>query len=121
MLKVQLFKNRNIVVLTPAGKLQPADFQQAAATIDPWIETNGKLNGLVIAAEKFPGLDSFQGMFAHLKFIRDHHQKITRVAFASNSSMLGFIEPLTDHFTNAELKIFTYSSIQDALDWAANS
>ncbi len=121
MLKVELLQDKNIAVLTPSGKLQAADFQQAASTIDPWIESNGKLNGIVIAAEEFPGWDSIQGLLAHLKFVRDHHKKINRVAFASDSSMLGFVQSLADHFTSAELKIFTYSSLNEAIDWASNS
>ena len=51
----------------------------------------GKLTGLLIEARSFPGWDSFGALIQHLKFLRDHHRKIDRVAVFLASADAGYI------------------------------
>ena len=41
--------------MTPEGPLESADFQRLAEEVDPYIKEKGKLHGLMIYAEWFPG------------------------------------------------------------------
>ena len=62
MLTVELENKTGIATLIPEGKLSETDFVKVADVIDPYIEAKGKLNGLIIYSEKFPGWQSFSSM-----------------------------------------------------------
>ena len=93
MLHVQLNKTEGIAILEPEGKLSEEDFTSVAASvIDPYLEQSGRLNGIIIHAKSFPGWDSFSSLVTHLKFIKQHHEKISHVAFVSDSPIGAFAE-----------------------------
>ncbi len=119
MLSVTINKASSIAMLEPDGPLSKDDFQAAAVRIDPFIETNGELKGLLIYTRQFPGWDSFAALTSHLKFIKEHHQKISRVAFVTDTKIVNFTKPIADHFINAEIRIFPYDELTQAENWAA--
>ena len=86
MLLVEIDEASGIAVLEPSGPLSKDDFELAAKIIDPYIEKSGKLNGLIIHAESFPGWDSFAALSSHLSFVREHHKIISRVALSTDSA-----------------------------------
>ena len=90
MLRYQLLRSEGVLILTPESPLEVADFEKLAQEIDPYIEANGKLHGVMIDAKSFPGWKDFSGLVAHLKFVRNHHQKIEKLAVVSDSSILTF-------------------------------
>ena len=117
MLHVQLDEARGIAVLEPDGALSPEDFEAAAKIIDPFIESKGSLNGLVVHVQKFPGWESFAALTTHLKFVRQHHRKIARVAFASESPLKVVVERMASHFVSAEIKVFPFEELDAAVQW----
>ncbi len=119
MLTVKIDEAKGIVLLGPDGPLSKNDFESAATIIDPYIEKAGLLNGLVIYTESFPGWNSFSALSSHLKFVKEHHKKISRVAFATDSGVGNFAEAVASHFVNAEIKDFSYQELEKAKDWAA--
>ena len=121
MLNVQLNEKESIVTLIPDGALSENDFQLATTIIDPFIEKSGKLNGIIIYVETFPGWDSFAALSTHLKFVNEHHKKISCVAFVTNSLLGGLAEHIASHFVSAQVKSFSYNALDDAKDWISNS
>lgn len=121
MLNVHLDEVKGIVYLEPLGKLSKDDFEAVAGIIDPYIEKAGKLNGLIVNVESFPGWDSFATLIRHLKFIKNHHQKISRVAFVTDSPIGGFAEHVASHFISAIIKHFSFDRLEDARKWIAGS
>lgn len=119
MLNVELNSNKCLAILSPDGKLNKQDFQQASQLIDPFIQEHGSLNGLVIYSKNFPGWASFSALVAHFNFIHDHHRKVKKLAFVSDSSVLKHIEPIAKHFIAAEIKEFNFQDLPAAVDWAA--
>jgi hypothetical protein len=117
MIKHELLRTEGILILTPEAPLESADFERLAQEIDPYIEANGKLHGVMIDAESFPGWKDFAGLVAHLRFVRDHHQKIQKLAVVSDSSVLSFAPKLASHFVQAEVKHFSHLQREDALLW----
>src|SRR5215212_424098 len=97
-----------ILVLRPAGRLEAADFEKVAQEIDPYIEANGKLHGLLLDAESFPGWKDFAALVAHLRFVRDHHRKIEKVAVVSDSTFLTVAPRVASHFVQADLRHFPH-------------
>ena len=114
MLNVQLNEKESIVILIPDGALSENDFQLATTTIDPFIEKSGKLNGIIIYVETFPGWDSFAALSTHLKFVSEHHKKVSCVAFVTNSLLGGLAEHIASHFVSAQVKSFSYNALDDS-------
>ncbi len=117
MLKVNLIEKKSIVILEPDGALSESDFEIATKIIDPFIEKSGKLNGIIIHAEAFPGWDSFSALLTHLKFVNEHHKKVSKVAFVTNSVIGEFAQHIASHFVNAKVKNFSFSELEDAINW----
>lgn len=121
MLNVTLNSALGIAVLEPVGELSVGDFNAAAELIDPYVDANKKLKGVVIHAEGFPGWDSFAALIEHLSFVKEHHRKIRRVAFVTDSALGEFGEKVAGHFVSAEVKHFSYSGFDNAKSWAAST
>ncbi len=119
MLGVKIDAEKGIATLCPDGPLSKEDFIEAAALIDPYLEKTARLTGLLIHTESFPGWDSFAALSSHLSFVKEHHKKIARVAFATDSMIGNFAEIVASHFVNAEIKLFPYQELEQAREWTA--
>ena len=117
MLQIKLDKDAGIVTVTPSAPLNEKDFTFLASEMDPYIEKEGKLNGLIIQIESFPGWEDFAGLLSHLKFVREHHKKIEKVAAVSDGKIVSIMPRIVDHFVNAKVKYFPYESLDEAISW----
>ena len=117
MLTTTLDEHNKIATLEPDGPLSAADFATASAVIDPYIEAGGELNGLVIYTESFPGWDSFKALHSHLTFVKEHHKKVPRIAFVTDSRIGDVAESVASHFVSAEIKNFDYGDMGKAEQW----
>jgi MFS superfamily sulfate permease-like transporter len=117
MVEHELKQAEGILILRPKGSLEAADFENLARQIDPHIEANGKLNGILLDAESFPGWKDFAALLAHLRFVRDHHRKVQRIAVVSDSAFLAFAPRFASHFVQADIRRFPHDQRQSALDW----
>ena len=119
MLQHELLPDRGVLIARPRGPLSREDFSALAADADAYIEAHDALKGLVICAEKFPGWEDLEGFVAHFRFVRDHHRRIARVAFVSDSDVLTLLPRLASHFVSAEVRHFRASDEEDAVAWAS--
>src|SRR5438045_7015722 len=117
MVEHELLRTDGILILRPQSSLEAADFEKLAQEIDPYIEANGKLHGLMLDAEAFPGWQNFAALIAHFKFVRDHHRKIEKVAVVSDSTFLSVAPKIATHFVQADLRHFTHQQRDAALAW----
>jgi hypothetical protein len=117
MLNHELLRTEGILILRPDGSLEASDFERVAQEIDPYIEANGKLRGVMIDAASFPGWKDFAGLFAHLKFVKDHHRKIEKLAAVSDSGVLTLAPKIASHFIKAEVRHFSHAQREEALRW----
>jgi hypothetical protein len=85
--------------------------------IGPYISERGKLTGLLIEAESFPGWDSFGALIQHMQSVRDHHRHIDRVAAVTGSAFLRIAPRIAEHFAHPEIKVLASGERQKALDW----
>jgi hypothetical protein len=88
MVRSELLGEEGILLVTPDGPLEAADFERLTKEVEPFIAANGRLSGLLINAEFFPGWDSFGALLSHLRFVADHHRKIARIAVVTDSALL---------------------------------
>ena len=95
MLEHELRRDHGILIVRPKGPLDAADFVKVARDIDPHIEAEGKLVGLLVDAPSFPGWNDFAGLIAHFRFVRDHHRKIRSRVYSSDPAYVpdAAIEP----------------------------
>jgi SpoIIAA-like len=120
MLNVNLDEEKGVAYLEPNGALSKDDFESAASIIDPYIKKAGELKGIIINVESFPGWDSFAALIKHFKFIKDHHHKVSRIAFVTDSPIGGFAEHVASHFVSAVIKHFPYNRLKDAQEWVSS-
>jgi hypothetical protein len=117
MVEHNLMRVEGILVIRPQGRLEAADFEKLAREIDPYIEANGQLNGLLIDAESFPGWKDFAALIAHVKFIREHHRKIQKVAVVTDGSFLSVAPRFAAHFVQADVRHFSHAQRDEAFAW----
>lgn len=117
MIKAKLLDEQGILVVSPVDRLQPVDFERIRLLADPYIEKHGKLNGLLIDAEAFPGWADFAAMLSHLRFINNHQEMIKRVAAITDSRILSILPKLGDHFLKADIRHFDYRDRDKAMEW----
>lgn len=107
-----------VLVVEVTRPLRTLDFDAIALTADAWIESHGSLHGLVIHTRTFPGWENLGALIDHVRFIRDHHRKIVRVALAADSKVASIAPRIAEHFVHAELKVFGYDDLDAAIVWA---
>jgi SpoIIAA-like len=117
MLQFDLLRDRGVLVVSPNGSLEKADFERLCREIDPYIAENGKLTGIIVCVKSFPGWESLGAMVAHLKFVRDHHRNIGRIAAVTDSELLRIMTMISKHFVSAEARQFPADQKAAAMAW----
>ena len=117
MLTHELLRDEGILILRPQGPLQASDFTSLASIVDPYIEKHGRLRGIMVDAESFPGWDSFAALASHLRFVRDHHRLIGKIAAVSDGAVFSVAPQLAKHFVKAEVRHFSANERPSALTW----
>ena len=117
MITHELNEEDGILIISPQSSLQSSDFAGIAEKIDPFIERKGGLNGVMIFAETFPGWENFGALLSHLRFVRDHHRKIKKVAAVTDDKFLSIMPKVAAFFVEAEVRHFSFRDKQAAFEW----
>ena len=117
MIQHELLTDAGILILRPEGALRAEDFAALARAVDPYIDEHGALAGLLIDAPSFPGWEDFSALLSHLRFVRDHHRRIRRIAVVSDDTLLSLGPKVARHFVSAELRNFETVDRAAALAW----
>jgi hypothetical protein len=96
-LEFDLDREAGVLTLRPHDDLEAADFAGVAEVLDPYIDREGRLNGLVVVADEFPGWDSLSAITSHFRFV----------------------PRLAKHFVDAEVRRFDKDAEERARAWAA--
>jgi hypothetical protein len=115
----RVLPDSGVIVVEVTQALRAQDFDALAFTADNWIETHGYLQGLVIHVREFPGWENFGSFLRHLRFIRNHHREVKRIAFSADSKLASFAPEIGGLFIQAEVKSFGYEELDIAITWAA--
>jgi len=110
---------RAIAVLEPDGPFSKEDFISVAKTMDAHIDKHGNLAGVIMHSKDFPGWKSFGAFCEHITFIKNHHNKVDRVAPVTDSTFAKFMRIFVKPFVSAEIKIFPFDSLDKAKAWIA--
>jgi hypothetical protein len=117
MLRYELLPDEQLLIVSPDDSLTATDFEELARAVDPYIEEHGRLRGLMVYTKSFPGWDDFAGLIAHMKFVKNHHQYVERVAAVTDSNFLSVAPRIAKLFVQAEVKRFPFADKHAALAW----
>ncbi len=117
MLEFDMDLQHGVLTVRPEKALSEDDIREITSAVDTYLESGRDLAGMIIHAESFPGWQSFRAMLRHLRFIREHHRRIRRVAVVSDAALLSELPALADHFVKAEVMHFPYADYDAAMEW----
>jgi len=117
MIEYDLDTEHSILHVRPTAPLKQEDFVKLTQAADPHIEATGGLNGVMVEAPAFPGWESFGALVSHLRFVRDHHKHVKKVAVVTDSRLGDVAEHLASHFVSAEIKQFPAGQTEAAEQW----
>lgn len=117
----RLVAESGVIVVEVHRPLRVQDFDALAETADTWLQTHDALPGIVLHAREFPGWENLAGLLHHIRFVREHHRKVGKVALAADSKLASLAPHVVEHFISAEVKHFEYDQLDQAITWAANS
>jgi len=117
----RMIAESGVLVVEVKEALRAQDFDALAVAADTWIEAHGNLHGLVIHTREFPGWENLSGLLKHIRFVRDHHRKIEKVALAADSKLANLAPHIAEHFVKAEVKGFGYDELESAIAWASGA
>lgn len=115
----RLVSESQVLVVEVEQPLRAQDFDALALTVDNWLATHTELAGVVIHAREFPGWENIGSLIRHVRFVRDHHRKVRRIALAADSKVASLAPQIANHFVQAEVRRFGYNELDEALAWAA--
>jgi hypothetical protein len=117
MLNYDLQQDNEILVLKPDGPLEAADFTTLASRVDAYLGGDGTLRAVLIHAKSFPGWKDFGALLAHLKFVKEHHQRIGKVAVVADGAFATIMPHLASHFVHAQVQHFDLAREHAAWTW----
>jgi hypothetical protein len=115
----RLIPESGVVVVEVTQPLHATDFDALGLTVDAWLETHAELRGLVLHTTAFPGWENIGGLVRHIKFVRDHHREIHRVAVVVDGPLGALAPRVAEHFVHAEVRSFPDGHLDEAVAWAA--
>ena len=116
---VRLVPESGVVVLEVTAPLSTADVEALAATVDSWLAAHDVLQGVVVHARTVPGWENLTALRRHVRFVREHHRKVRRVALAADGALADLAPAVAGHVVQAQLRHFGYDALDDAIAWAA--
>lgn len=119
-LSFELDRERGVLLVQPRGSLEAADFDRLGAEVDPYLAEKGTLRGLAVVSEHFPGWEDLFAVMSHLRFVRDHHRKVRRLALITESRFASAVPRIARVFVEAEIRAFSMSERDAALAWVGD-
>ena len=114
---IQVTLAHDYCVIEPNGPLTKEDFAEIGRQIDPVIEAEGHLDGLIIKTREFPGWEGTGDVIEHFRFVKNHHRSIRKIAFVTDAKIAEILPAIVSHFVKAEVKLFEFDEFSQAVDW----
>jgi len=115
MIKTEMISGNALRVTAPE-KLKAGDFHQIAPQIDSLISQHGKIR-LLIDASGFKGWENIAAFENHAGFIKDHQQRIERIAVIVGHDWQHWLIGAVRMFLHPEVKAYDQSHESEALQW----
>jgi len=121
MLKITEDDAHDCLILEPSGSLNRSDIDRLTERFNDMVNATGRVPNLVVHAPGFPGWRDFGTMLKHLRFIREHHKLIRRIALVTDGRILEYAPKIARYFVAAEVRQFPPEDLDGALAWVAET
>lgn len=118
MISIEQHPDDGIFVVSPDGPISSSDIAELNRQVSDYINANDRVPNLVLRAEHFPAWKDFDAVSDHIRFVRDHHKLVRKVAIVTDSRLVWLVRPLIDSFTGAKIRRFTAGDYEKAYSWA---
>ena len=115
MIKTELIGANALKIIAP-DKLKADDFHQIMPQVDSLIGQRGKIR-LLIDASGFNGWENIAAFENHAGFVKDHQQKIERLAVIIAHEWQRWLVGAVRVFVHPEVKAYDQSEASEALQW----
>ncbi len=115
MIKTEIISPNALKIVVP-DKLKADDFRQIAPQIDSLINQHGKIR-LLIDASGFNGWENIAAFEKHAGFVKDHQQKIERIAVIAAHEWQHWLIGAVRIFVHPEVRAYDKSHASEALRW----
>lgn len=115
MLKIE-HHTSNLLELTIADKLDKDDFETLATQADALITQYGTLR-ILINASAFNGWHDLRAVETHFGFVKNHHQKVERLAIIAGHQWQHWLASAIKLFLHPEIKVFNKDETTQARSW----
>jgi hypothetical protein len=117
MLDFSINELEGTLVIRLHGQVLEVDFLRLTPTVDAYLERHKRLLGVMVISKDWPGWDDFGAFASHMVFLRDHHQKISRIALVTDSVVGDLVPLLASHFLDSEIRHFSFAEESAAKKW----
>ena len=115
MIKTEIISANALKIVAP-DKLKTDDFRQIAPQIDSLISQHGKIR-LLIDASGFNGWENIAAFENHAGCIKNHQNKIERVAVITAHDWQHWLIGAVRIFVHPEVRAYDKSHTSEALRW----
>ncbi len=115
MIKTEIISPNALKIVVP-DKLKADDFREIAPQIDSLINQHGKIR-LLVDASGFNGWENIAAFEKHAGFVKDHQQKIERIAVIAAHEWQHWLIGAVRIFVHPEVRAYDKSHASEALRW----
>lgn len=106
----------NIIKFRITDTLKVGDFLSLAPRIDALIEEKGSIR-LVLDGTLFKGWDNLYAAQEHFSFVKDHHEKVEKIAVVAGQTWQRWLAAFANLFVKPDIKVFDAKDTAAALQW----
>ena len=110
----------SVVEVALKGTIQSSDFDQIREQVDQLVATHGTVR-LLIDASDFHGWQNIQAAKTHFQFVKDHHNRVERIAVLGNHQWQYWLASVIGVFLHPEVKCFEPDQREAARAWLAEA
>lgn len=115
MIKTEQLSANALRIIAPE-KLNADDFRQISPQVDSLISQYGKIR-LLIDASGFNGWENIEAFENHAGFVKNHQQKVERIAVIVGHEWHHWLVGLIRMFVHPEVRAYEKSHESEALQW----
>ena len=117
MIKTDIISGNALRIVAPE-KLKADDFRQIAPEINSIIRQHGKIR-LLIDASGFNGWENITAFENHAEFVKDHQQKVERIAVIAAHDWQRWLIGALRVFVHPEIRTYDKNHESEAQQWIA--
>ena len=117
MIKTEAISANALRIIVPE-KLKADDFGQIAPQVDSLISQHGKIR-LLLDASGFNGWENIEAFEKHIGFVKDHQQKVERIAVIAGHEWQHWLISVVRMFVHPEIRAYDKGHQSEALQWIA--